>query len=186
MFPNKRDQLMKGHMDSSGRVINSHELRQQKKEWRKADIIKNYSCKKAPYENGRLLAPDGKLLSYTDVQKGKWYISKGLATLVSEEPYTVKLNFEPSGRSMEGEEAWVDDQYYATDRENKCVVCGGKENFSRFHIVPTLYRTHFPDALKSHRSHDVLLLCFECHNKASRHQDVIKNELERKYDSPLH
>jgi cation-transporting P-type ATPase D len=87
---------------------------------------------------------------------------------------------------MEGEEAWVDDQYYATDRENKCVVCGGKENFSRFHIVPTLYRTHFPDALKSHRSHDVLLLCFECHNRASRHQDVIKNELEKKYDSPLH
>ena len=78
------------------------------------------------------------------------------------------LNFEPSGRSMQGEENWVDDTYYATDRENKCVCCGAKDNFSRFHVVPTLYRTHFPDALKSHRSHDVLLLCFDCHNKASR------------------
>jgi hypothetical protein len=70
----------------------------KKKEVRKIDIIRNYSCKKDPYENGRLLAPDGTLLSYTDIKKGKWYISKGLAVLVSEDPFTVKLNFEPSGR----------------------------------------------------------------------------------------
>lgn len=65
--------------------------------------MKNYSCKKNPYENGRLLAPDGSLLSYTDVKKGQWYVGKGLATLITEEPYTVKLNFEPSGRSQTGD-----------------------------------------------------------------------------------
>jgi hypothetical protein len=58
---------MEGHKDSKGRITNTHEVRRQKKEVRKADIIKNYSCKKAPYENGRLLAPDGNLLSYTDI-----------------------------------------------------------------------------------------------------------------------
>jgi hypothetical protein len=104
---------------------------------------------------------------------------------VSENPFTVKVNFEPSGRSLEGDEEWVDDVYYATDRQNKCVSCGHTENFSRFHVVPTLYRTHFPDSHKSHRSHDVLLLCFDCHNKASRHQDTVKHDLAKKYNSPL-
>jgi hypothetical protein len=41
-----------------------------KKDERKVTIMKTYSCKKNPYENGRLLAPDGKLLSYTDIKKG--------------------------------------------------------------------------------------------------------------------
>jgi len=66
-----------------------------------------------------------------------------------------------------------------------CVCCGDKEDFSRFHVVPTLYRTHFPDSLKSHRSHDVVLMCFDCHNMASRRQDLVKRELEQKYSVPL-
>lgn len=169
-FVENKELLIKGHTEANANTlnsgINSHAMRQMKKDERKVTIMKTYSCKKNPYENGRLLAPDGKLLSYTDIKKGQWYVTKGLAKIICEEPFTVQLNFEPSGRSLEGDEDWVDDSYYSTDRENKCVCCGEKENFSRFHVVPTLYRTHFPDALKSHRSHDVLLLCFECHNKA--------------------
>lgn len=47
--------------------------------------------------------------------------------MVNEEPFTIMLNFEPSGKSSyTGEENWVDDTYYATDRENKCVCCGEK------------------------------------------------------------
>ena len=66
---------------------------------RKADIIKNYTCKKDVYENGRLLAPDGVLLSYTDQRKAMWYVERGLATMVCKDPITVQLNFEPSGRT---------------------------------------------------------------------------------------
>ena len=51
-------------------------------------------------------------------------MTKGLAKIICEEPFTVQLNFEPSGRSLEGDEDWVDDSYYSTDRENKCVCCG--------------------------------------------------------------
>ena len=136
---------------------------------RKADIIKNYTCKKAVYENGRMLAPDGALLSFIDHSKAKWYAERGLAKIECEDPITIRLNFEPKGR--EANKAMVtnnDDAFYSADRLNKCVVCGATENYSRFHVVPTLYRTHFPDNLKSHRSHDVVLLCFECHDKASR------------------
>ena len=65
-------------------------------------------------------------------------------------------------------EELYDDNFYIADRENKCVNCGADKDYSRFHVIPTLYRANFPDELKSHRSHDVVLLCFTCHERASR------------------
>lgn len=35
-------------------------------------------------------------------------------------------------------------------------------------VVPSCYRRNFPAQLKSHRSHDVVLLCFECHQTAHK------------------
>jgi hypothetical protein len=125
-----------------------------------------------------LLDPDGNLLSFVDMKKAQWYLNKGLGELVAEDPYTIKLNFQPEGRTCEGDENWDDDKYYATATENQCVVCGGKQNFLKFHVVPSLYRSHFPDSMKSHRSHDVLLMCFECHNVAQRYQEDVKHKLE--------
>jgi hypothetical protein len=73
-FVEKKESLIKGHLESVSNSensgINSHAIRQMKKDERKVTIMKTYSCKKNPYENGRLLAPDGKLLSYTDIKKG--------------------------------------------------------------------------------------------------------------------
>jgi len=40
-----------------------------KKEERKKNIVKSYSCKKAPYENCKILAPDGFCLSNCDHKK---------------------------------------------------------------------------------------------------------------------
>lgn len=33
-------------------------------------------------------------------------------------------------------------------------------------MIPGCYRRHFPEALKSHRSHDIVLLCLSCHERA--------------------
>ena len=68
----------------------------KKKDERRKDIIKNYSCKKAVYENCKMLAPDGFCLSNCDRSKAQWYLDRKLATLICEEPLTVKLIFEPS------------------------------------------------------------------------------------------
>ena len=117
-----------------------------------------------------MLAPDGFCLSNCDRKKAEWYVERNLAQVVCDEPFTVKLNFEPSNRSRNrdtGEED-KDDEFYVADRENKCVVCGLKEQYSRFFIIPSLYRTHLPEELKSHRSHDIVLMCFGCHDLASR------------------
>ena len=71
------------------------------------------------------------------------------------------------------------------NRENKCVVCGSAKDYARFFIIPSLYRTHLPDGLKSHRSHDIVLMCFGCHDLASRRQNKLKTELAIKHDAPL-
>ena len=89
---------------------------------------------------------------------------------VQNSPFTVKLKFEPSNRQRSrasGEED-KDDEFYVANRENKCVVCGSTKDYARFFIIPSLYRTHLPDGLKSHRSHDIVLMCFGCHDLASR------------------
>ena len=139
------------------------------------------------YEGCKLLAPDGTCLSNCDKKKAQWYVHKNLATVVAQEPLTVKLNFEPSNRQRNrasGEED-LDDEYYTSNRENACVCCGFKENYSRFFIIPTMYRTHLPDELKSHRSHDIVLMCFSCHDSASRSQDKLKLKLSEEYNVPL-
>mgnify|MGYP000562813796 FL=1 len=134
-----------------------------------------------------MLAPDGFCLSNCDRKKAEWYVDKGLGTVVCENPFTVKLNFEPSNRQYNREtgEEDKDDEFYVADRENKCVVCGTDKNYSRFFIIPGVYRTHLPNELKSHRSHDIVLMCFACHETASRLQDNLKRELSIKFNVPL-
>lgn len=46
--------------------------------------------------------------------------------LVSEDPFIVRLLFEPSGRPDSQKD------YYLTAKENLCVVCGKAESYIRF------------------------------------------------------
>jgi len=61
-----------------------------------------------------------------------------------------------------------DEDFYVSDRENKCVVCGQEKDYARFFVIPSIYRTYLPEDLKAHRSHDILLMCFPCHEVAAR------------------
>jgi hypothetical protein len=50
-----------------------------------------------------------------------------------------------------------------------CHVLHAQQCFCPAHrVVPSCYRRNFPAQLKSHRSHDVVLLCFECHQTAHK------------------
>ncbi|KAI6655159.1 gamma-aminobutyric acid (GABA) type B receptor [Oopsacas minuta] len=94
--------------------------------------------KRALYENCRLLAPDNELLSLIDTRKANWYFERDLAELVSEEPYVVRLKFEPKTRPEKGN---IDKLYYQAEKQNICVVCGSKDgNGIRKKIVPAEYR----------------------------------------------
>ena len=89
-------------------------------------------------------APDGEILSSrAGPQKANWYLSKDLAEQVKEDPFTIRLKSEPSGRPV-----GVCDKYYQTPQKIRCVVCGQTESCVRKNIVPKEYRKHLPNPEK--------------------------------------
>lgn len=144
-------------------------------------LKRSYSTRNTPlYHNVHLQAPDGELLCTCDTKKAQWYVEKGLAVKISDDPYTVRLNFEPAGRAV-GE---VGD-YYRSAKENRCVVCGDAENLIRKNVVPREYRKFFPNVMKDKTSHDVLLLCIQCHQKANISEMKLRQLLQNKCNAPL-
>ncbi|OXU24832.1 hypothetical protein TSAR_000057 [Trichomalopsis sarcophagae] len=132
------------------------------------------------YHNCYLQAPDGDILCTCDKKKAQWYVSKQLGEVVQEDPFTVKLKFEPSGRAL-GEVG----KYYTQVKVNQCVVCGNSDKFIRKNVVPREYRKYFPLVMKSHQSHDILLLCPACHEISNCHDLQLRRKLADSCDAPL-
>ncbi|KAG5683740.1 hypothetical protein PVAND_013005 [Polypedilum vanderplanki] len=145
-------------------------------------LKRSYTTRTTPlYDNCLLLAPDGELLCTCDKKKAEWYIWKNLATEVTREPsLTVRLNFEPAGRAV-GETG----EYYQTARANRCCVCGKEQDLIRKNVVPHEYRKFFPPVMKDKTSHDVLLLCVQCHQMSNISDIKIRKMLEEKCNAPL-
>ncbi|XP_074548261.1 exonuclease 3'-5' domain-containing protein 2 isoform X2 [Halichoeres trimaculatus] len=138
-----------------------------------------YSARKSPlYDNCFLHAPDGQPLCTCDKKKAKWYLDKGIGVLQSEDPFIVRLLFEPSGRPDSQQD------YYLTAKENLCVVCGKADSYIRKNIVPHEYRRHFPTEMKDHNSHDILLLCTSCHAASNVHDSFLKQQLAEEFAAP--
>uniref|UniRef100_A0A3P9AL64 Exonuclease 3'-5' domain-containing protein 2 n=1 Tax=Esox lucius TaxID=8010 RepID=A0A3P9AL64_ESOLU len=138
-----------------------------------------YSARKSPlYDNCFLHAPDGQPLCTCDKKKAKWYLDKGIGVLQNEDPFIVRLLFEPSGRPDSQQD------YYLTAKENLCVVCGKSDSYIRKNIVPHEYRRHFPTEMKDHNSHDILLLCTSCHAASNVHDGFLKQQLADEYSAP--
>ncbi|KAG4076504.1 hypothetical protein HA402_005967 [Bradysia odoriphaga] len=132
------------------------------------------------YTNCFLQAPDGELLTSIGRKRAEWYINKSLGTLVTDSPYTVRLNFEPAGRAR-GD----CDEFSKLPKLNQCVVCGGSESLNRKSIVPREYRKYFPDVMKSHSPHDIVLLCSRCDRLSSSSDTTIRLRLAAECDAPF-
>ena len=65
------------------------------------------------------------------------------------------------------------------------MICGSEEDFSRFHVIPSVYRHFFPNELKAHKSHDVVIVCYICREKADRLYEQEKIRLSEFYNVPL-
>ncbi|XP_058839592.1 exonuclease 3'-5' domain-containing protein 2-like [Topomyia yanbarensis] len=140
-----------------------------------ATVIKRSMATRAKplYDNCLMQAPDGDVLCTCDRKKAEWYVMKGLAEIVTDQPtYTIRLTFEPKGRAV-GEVG----RYYQTAKENRCVVCGARDSYIRKNVVPRDYRKHFPLVMKEHSSHDVLLLCAPCHRTSNMFDENMRLKL---------
>lgn len=144
-------------------------------------VSKRYVLRSKPlYQNCFLQAPDGDLLCTCDNKKALWYVDKGLAEVVGGEPLTVRLRFEPAGRSV-GEVG----RYYAQPKANRCVVCGATNSYIRKNVVPREYRKYFPEIMKEHSSHDVVLLCAACHQRSNARDQAVRARLAERARAPL-
>ncbi|XP_042409470.1 protein RRP6-like 3 isoform X4 [Zingiber officinale] len=61
-------------------------------------FIQKFSCKSPVYHNCRIYATDGRMLCYCDRKKLEWYMRRGLAKMVEEDPPAIMLLFETKGR----------------------------------------------------------------------------------------
>ncbi|XP_073005732.1 protein RRP6-like 3 isoform X2 [Typha latifolia] len=143
-------------------------------------FVRKFSCKSPVYHNCRIYANDGRLLCYCDRKKLEWYLRRHLAKVVEDNPPAIMLLFEPKGRPEdEGNE------FYIQSKKNICVGCGEKNHYIRYRIIPSCYRMHFPEHLKSHRSHDIVLLCVDCHETAHSAAEKYKKEIANEFGIPL-
>ena len=126
---------------------------------------------KKVFDNCLIQAPDGVNLSRCSAKKLQWYIDMGLADKVAEDPATIRLRFEPSGR--EG----VHDPLLMDGKPNICVVCGVDDNLNRHHIVPYCFIKHMKIECKIDVLRDIFPLCAECHNRYERKSEQKKKSM---------
>eukprot|EP00873_Tetraselmis_striata_P010402 jgi/Tetstr1/430666/TSEL_020459.t1 len=144
-------------------------------------LVQKFSAKAPVYENCRMLSQEGELLCHCDRRKMRWYLERGLATAVPDQENTIRLTFQHQNSGK----ADKSNRFYATSKSNQCVVCGEAGHYLRYRVVPSCYRRHFPLHLKSHRSHDIVLVCISCHEAAQVVADEVKRELAAEHGIPL-
>jgi cation-transporting P-type ATPase D len=149
----------------------------------KERLGERFGVKKQVYENCRMLSKSGTMLCFTDKKRLLWYIRKGLAEEVDpgKEPLTVRLTFD----HKDDDQRAGAHEFYSSKRSNTCVACGSGKHYLRYRVVPVCYRRALPEKFKSHRSHDVLLLCVGCHEVAQRAAEQMKREISSEYGVPL-
>jgi len=114
-------------------------------------------------------------------KRANWYLKRNLATVISNDPLSIKLTFTPKGK---GESMDV----LKLERKNKCVVCGTEDLdvLTKHHLVPFVYRQHFPEKRKAHSSLFVVPICRDCHYQyENEHADLLKKVLSEAYSAPF-
>ncbi|KAL4555569.1 hypothetical protein LXL04_038192 [Taraxacum kok-saghyz] len=175
--------LSKTNTKGYKKLVNKNGYKFSKKVARKASrelFVQKFSCKSPVYHNCRIYANDGRLLCYCDRRKLEWYLQRDLAKLVDESPPAIKLLFEPKGRPED-----EGNDFYIQSKKNICVGCGEGNHYLRYRIIPSCYRIHFPEHLKSHRSHDIVLVCVDCHEKAHSAAERYKKKVASEFGIPL-
>ena len=128
----------------------------------------------------KMIHPDGEFMCYVSKKRAQWYCNKKLAEWINNS--TFKLKFNPNGIGKRGL------KFYETKQENSCVVCGNsnKDNLTKHHVVPYVFRRNFPVIYKQSNHHDVLIVCEKCHIKYETHASEFKNKLAKDFNLLTH
>lgn len=129
------------------------------------------------YSNWLMLGPDGSEMCRCAEKRARWYLDRGLADVIGEDPPTIKLKFDPQGPGNQG------DEFSLAPKLNRCVVCGTEEDLTKHHIVPSMYRKFFPVEIKSRSAHDVVVICIKCHDEYEAVATKLKSMIGIEYDA---
>ena len=135
----------------------------------------------APYGHCVAYPPDSdRMMFRCNDEKKAWYLERGLAVVVSEDPPIIRLTFQPRGPGHDG------DPYFLQQFQNRCVVCGTMKELSHHHIVPYGYRRYWDRGSEEtgRWMYDVLLLCIYCHDHYERRAHELKEEIAKEYGVP--
>lgn len=140
-------------------------------------MVKTIKKENLSLTNWRVMHPNGKFMFFADDKKKDWYLSRNLATQLNEQ--SIQLTFKPNGNGYH-----ESDIFGVNPRKICCVCCGEKDAalMQKHHIVPYMYRKHMPDRYKSKNHHDVVLICYYCHESYELYATVLKKELMSKYN----
>jgi exonuclease 3'-5' domain-containing protein 2 len=134
------------------------------------------------YSNCKIYHPSGKLMCVNSEKKGRWYVEKTGAKVLSRKDdgtlAEIQLTFEPKGFGYD-----EDDVFGLSIQETRCVVSGETDikKLTKHHIVPISYRRHFPLEYKSRNHHDVVYITEDLHDDYERIGDQFRVELAKKY-----
>lgn len=131
-----------------------HLQRELQKEERRQKKLPDLVRKTPMYDNISMLDPQGIMLATISGKKARWYVKKNLARWLQADS-SIQLTFPPKAHSG--------DEYSKTIKCNLCVRCGSDGMHMRHYVVPYAYRSLFPEQYKTHLSHDIVILCPDCH-----------------------
>jgi hypothetical protein len=151
-----------------------HLQRQVYKQRKRQAKIPDLALKSNMYDNIEMVDPNGTLLANISKKKAEWYVSKRLATWKTG-ACCIQLSFAPRAHSGSGFEKSV--------KRNVCVACGDDGGlFMRHYIVPRAYRTLLAKKFKTHQSHDVVILCPDCHLHCEHATQLRMHSLEEELE----
>jgi len=156
------------------------------------------------YDNVYMLDSNREPMCTISMKKAKWYIKKGIAEWSSfkdhrdgsairlengdainvdneeEELKCIRLLFEHNGYKHSDPKATTNENLYLRSaKQNVCVVCGNAGYHIRHYIVPYSYRTLLPERYRTHMSHDIVIMCPDCHLLCEKPKKERMTRMER-------
>eukprot|EP00581_Thalassiosira_minuscula_P018593 CAMPEP_0183734656 /NCGR_PEP_ID=MMETSP0737-20130205/44425_1 /TAXON_ID=385413 /ORGANISM="Thalassiosira miniscula, Strain CCMP1093" /LENGTH=420 /DNA_ID=CAMNT_0025968205 /DNA_START=11 /DNA_END=1273 /DNA_ORIENTATION=- len=176
------------HLGVTEENLPTHIQREIYKERKRKAKVELISMKTPMYDNVYMLDTNRERMCTISMKKAKWYIRKGIAEWSTfkdddggcdgmdnnntaeeggeEEVKCIRLLFQHNKPNADRSSDEV--LYLQSAKQNVCVACGSDGHHIRHYIVPYSYRTLLPEEYKNHMSHDIVILCPDCHLACER------------------
>lgn len=147
---------------------------------------RNHTLQREYYGDYYCYHPDGTLMFLTSERRAEWYLTNDVCEQDPADPKRLVFKHTPKGYGHWGTHLH---EYWLKPKKNQCVVCGTKHDLTQHHVLPITLQRHYPNRSEDAglRYHDMLLLCFDCHNEyEQKHAHAVYTKWERELDAVRH